>query len=67
MRSGMSGCHPDATTKKIAGERETNEQNIRKRRDVDVRNANEMRTVEAAKRRGGGMRNDGLIRGGAAE
>ena len=23
MRGGMSGCHPDATTKKIAGERET--------------------------------------------
>ena len=26
MRGGMSGCHPDATTKKIAGERETREQ-----------------------------------------
>ena len=66
----MSGCHPDATTKKIAGERETSEQkkenrgnktrqtaeyrgeqNIRKRRDVDVRNANEMRTVEEANKR----------------
>ena len=58
----MSGCHPDATTKKIAGERETREQNktnrgiprkqnIRKRRDVDVRNANEMRTVEEANKR----------------
>ena len=30
MRSGMSGCHPDATTKKIAGERETSEQNEEK-------------------------------------
>ena len=58
----MSGCHPDATTKKIAGERETSEQkkenrgipreqDIRKRRDVDVRNANEMRTVEEANKR----------------
>ena len=81
----MSGCHPDATTKKIAGEREPSEQkkenrgiprngrkegrhsmpgkrrkktaeyrgeqNIRKRRDVDVRNANEMRTVEEANKR----------------
>ena len=48
----MSGCHPDATTKKIAVERETGEkkkenrgiprkQNIRKRRDVDVRNGRE--------------------------
>ena len=27
MRGGMSGCHPDATTKKIAGEREPSEQN----------------------------------------
>ena len=53
MRGGMFGCHPDATTKKIAGERETSEQkkenrgiprkqNIRKRRDVDVRNGREM-------------------------
>ena len=25
-RGGMSGCHPDATTKKIAGERESSEQ-----------------------------------------
>ena len=70
----MSGCHPDATTKKIAGERETSEQkkenrgiprgterrqpaeyrgeqNIRKIRYVDVRNANEMRTVEEANKR----------------
>ena len=30
MRGGMSGCHPDATTKKIAGERETSEQNEEK-------------------------------------
>ena len=30
MRGGMSGCHPDATTKKIAGERETSEQNQEK-------------------------------------
>ena len=34
----------------------------KKGRDADVRNANEMRTVLTAKRRGGGMRNDGLIR-----
>ena len=34
----------------------------RKGRDADVRNANEMRTVLTAKRSGGGMRNDGLIR-----
>ena len=58
----MSGCHPDATTKKIAGERETSEQKKenrgilrgtegRKRRYVDVRNANEMRTVEEANKR----------------
>ena len=53
----MSGCHPDATTKKIAGEQnKTNrgiprKQNRRKRRDVDVRNANEMRTVEEANKR----------------
>ena len=58
----MSGCHPDATTKKIAGERETSEQKegnprntagkrTKKRRDVDVRNANEMRTVEEANKR----------------
>ena len=26
MRGGMSGCHLDATTKKISGERETSEQ-----------------------------------------
>ena len=29
-RGGMSGCHPDATTKKIAGERETSEQHEEK-------------------------------------
>ena len=61
MRGGMSGCHPDATTKKIAGERETNEQNIRKRRDVDVRNANEMRTVEEANKRLMNHQNQTLI------
>ena len=59
----MSGCHPNATTKKIAVERETSEQNednprntagnrtYEKIRDVDVRNANEMRTVEEANKR----------------